>query len=99
MWASIIATMALTEATVIMAEPDKVRHYIIGTAGHIDHGKTALVRALTGVDTDTQAEEQRRFLPCAACGCQATGGTTSLISRVTNDRRLITDSGFNWRTM
>jgi selenocysteine-specific elongation factor len=25
---------------------------IVGTAGHIDHGKTALVRALTGVDTD-----------------------------------------------
>ncbi len=33
---------------------------MIGLAGHIDHGKTALVRALTGVDTDTQAEEQRR---------------------------------------
>ncbi len=27
-------------------------HVIIGTAGHIDHGKTALVRALTGIDTD-----------------------------------------------
>src|SRR5215471_12731589 len=33
---------------------------IIGTAGHIDHGKTALVRALTGVDTDRLAEEKRR---------------------------------------
>ena len=33
---------------------------IIGTAGHIDHGKTALVQALTGVDTDRLAEEKRR---------------------------------------
>jgi selenocysteine-specific elongation factor len=33
---------------------------IIGTAGHIDHGKTALVRALTGVETDRLPEEKRR---------------------------------------
>ncbi len=33
---------------------------ILGTAGHIDHGKTALVRALTGVDTDRLAEERER---------------------------------------
>ena len=33
---------------------------IIGTAGHIDHGKTALVRALTGTDTDRLKEEKAR---------------------------------------
>src|SRR6516164_82465 len=33
---------------------------IVGTAGHIDHGKTALVRALTGVDTDRLKEEKAR---------------------------------------
>ncbi len=33
---------------------------IIGTAGHIDHGKTALVRRLTGIDTDRLPEEKRR---------------------------------------
>jgi selenocysteine-specific elongation factor len=33
---------------------------IIGTAGHIDHGKTTLVRALTGVDTDRLREEKER---------------------------------------
>lgn len=33
---------------------------MIGTAGHIDHGKTALVKALTGVDTDRWEEEKRR---------------------------------------
>ena len=33
---------------------------ILGTAGHIDHGKTTLIRALTGVDTDRLPEEKRR---------------------------------------
>ncbi|MBI3682637.1 MAG: selenocysteine-specific translation elongation factor [Acidobacteria bacterium] len=37
-----------------------MRHIILGTAGHIDHGKTALVRALTGIDTDRLEEEKRR---------------------------------------
>ncbi len=37
-----------------------MRQVIVGTAGHIDHGKTALVKALTGHDTDTLAEEKRR---------------------------------------
>jgi selenocysteine-specific elongation factor len=37
-----------------------MKHLIIGTAGHVDHGKTALVKALTGVDTDRLKEEQER---------------------------------------
>lgn len=44
---------------------------MLGTAGHVDHGKTALVKLFTGCDTDTLAEEQRRqmtidlgFAPC-----------------------------------
>src|SRR3954452_19636935 len=36
------------------------RQVILGSAGHIDHGKTSLVRALTGVDTDRLPEEKRR---------------------------------------
>src|ERR1700745_4001523 len=36
------------------------RSVILGVAGHIDHGKTALVYALTGVDTDRLPEEKRR---------------------------------------
>ena len=36
------------------------KHVIVGTAGHIDHGKTELVKALTGIDTDRLAEEKRR---------------------------------------
>src|SRR5512137_2503798 len=37
-----------------------MQRVVIGTAGHVDHGKTALVKALTGVDTDRLAEERRR---------------------------------------
>ena len=37
-----------------------MRRLVLGTAGHIDHGKTALVRALTGVDTDRLKEEKDR---------------------------------------
>jgi len=37
-----------------------VKHLILGTAGHVDHGKTALVKALTGIDCDTHKEEKRR---------------------------------------
>jgi selenocysteine-specific elongation factor len=40
--------------------PSSSHDAILGTAGHIDHGKTALVRALTGVDTDRLEEERRR---------------------------------------
>jgi selenocysteine-specific elongation factor len=36
------------------------RHFVVGTAGHIDHGKTLLVRALTGIDTDRLPEEKER---------------------------------------
>lgn len=36
------------------------KDFILGTAGHIDHGKTSLVRALTGVDTDRLPEEKKR---------------------------------------
>ena len=37
-----------------------MKHIIIGTAGHIDHGKTTLIKALTGRNTDRWEEEQRR---------------------------------------
>ena len=36
------------------------RDLILGTAGHIDHGKTSLVKALTGIDTDRLPEEKAR---------------------------------------
>src|SRR3982750_4698846 len=38
---------------------------VIGTAGHIDHGKTRLLRALTGIDADRLPEERRRGMTLA----------------------------------
>jgi selenocysteine-specific elongation factor len=40
--------------------PDEITNVIIGTAGHVDHGKTKLVEALTGTNTDRWEEERRR---------------------------------------
>ena len=37
-----------------------MKSIVVGTAGHIDHGKTALVKALTGIDADRLEEEKRR---------------------------------------
>ncbi|MDO5062768.1 MAG: selenocysteine-specific translation elongation factor [Peptostreptococcaceae bacterium] len=37
-----------------------MKHIIIGTAGHIDHGKTTLIKSLTGINTDRLKEEQKR---------------------------------------
>jgi selenocysteine-specific elongation factor len=44
----------------IEREVSALKHVIIGTAGHIDHGKTTLIRALTGKDTDRLKEEKDR---------------------------------------
>lgn len=50
---------------------------VIGTAGHVDHGKTALVRALTGQDTDRLPEEKRRgiSIDLGFASCTLPGGT------------------------
>lgn len=45
--------------------PPPGRQLIVATAGHVDHGKTALVRRITGTDTDTLAEEKARGLSIA----------------------------------
>ncbi|MFA4875129.1 MAG: selenocysteine-specific translation elongation factor [bacterium] len=37
-----------------------MKHLIMGTAGHVDHGKTTLIKALTGIDCDTHPEEKQR---------------------------------------
>ena len=37
-----------------------MKHFVLGTAGHVDHGKTALIKALTGVDTDRLKEEKEK---------------------------------------
>ena len=45
---------------------ERVLDVVIGTAGHVDHGKTALVLALTGIDTDRLPEEKRRGITLEA---------------------------------
>src|SRR4029077_16679641 len=40
----------------------RMKHIVVGTAGHIDHGKTSLVKALTGTDTDRLPEEKARAI-------------------------------------
>ncbi|MDD5414381.1 MAG: selenocysteine-specific translation elongation factor [Smithellaceae bacterium] len=37
-----------------------MQHFVLGTAGHVDHGKTSLIKALTGTDTDRLKEEKER---------------------------------------
>lgn len=49
--------MSAAEEAQAPADPSRV---VVGTAGHIDHGKTSLVRALTGIDCDRWAEEKAR---------------------------------------
>jgi len=36
------------------------RHYLVGTSGHVDHGKTELIHALSGMETDRLKEEKQR---------------------------------------
>jgi len=55
-----MSRMAEIEKPTRSAPTHGVRHLILGTAGHIDHGKTLLVKALTGINTDRLPEEQRR---------------------------------------
>jgi len=51
--------MPSPQAKVAQTHPEP-KSIIVGTAGHIDHGKTALVKALTGIDADRLQEEKRR---------------------------------------
>ena len=54
--------MTLLGACAIMTNAMEIQPIVIGTAGHIDHGKSTLVRALTGVDPDRLKEERARGL-------------------------------------
>ncbi len=61
-------------------QPTRRKNIMLGTAGHVDHGKTALVKMLTGCETDTLAEEKERgltidlgFAPCRLAGDRVVG--------------------------
>lgn len=68
-----------------------MKHIIIGTAGHVDHGKTCLTKALTGVDTDRLKEEQKRGITIEIGFAQLTlpNGQTASIIDVPGHERLI----------
>ena len=58
---------------------------VIATAGHVDHGKSALVRALTGMEPDRWAEERRRGLTIAALEATLAGPVPPVAAALTAD--------------
>ena len=68
-----------------------MKHIVIGTAGHVDHGKTCLTKALTGVDTDRLKEEQKRGITIEIGFAQLVlpNGQTASIVDVPGHERLI----------
>ncbi|HET7340251.1 MAG TPA: selenocysteine-specific translation elongation factor [Methylomirabilota bacterium] len=67
------------------------RHVVVGTAGHIDHGKTSLVKALTGTDTDRLPEEKARgiTIDLGFAFLEEAGGLTIEIVDVPGHERFI----------
>jgi selenocysteine-specific elongation factor len=63
-------------ATQIESVLGPTRHFILGTAGHIDHGKSSLVKALTGTDPDRLPEEKRRGMTIELGFAELTVGAT-----------------------
>lgn len=65
--------------------------FIVGTAGHIDHGKSALVRALTGTDPDRLKEEQARgiTIDLGFAHCELPGGRTASFIDVPGHERFV----------
>ncbi|WP_347491093.1 selenocysteine-specific translation elongation factor [Desulfoscipio sp. XC116] len=68
-----------------------MKHIIIGTAGHVDHGKTVLIKALTGVDTDRLKEEKERgiSIELGFAYLKLAGGQTAGIIDVPGHERFI----------
>src|SRR5437588_6563317 len=67
------------------------RHVVVGTAGHIDHGKTSLVKALTGTDTDRLPEEKARgiTIDLGFAFLEESGGLTIEIVDVPGHERFV----------
>jgi len=68
-----------------------MKHIILGTAGHVDHGKTSLVKALTGIDTDRLKEEKERgiTIELGFAALRLPGGMTLGIVDVPGHERFI----------
>jgi selenocysteine-specific elongation factor len=57
-----MSTIEKSEAPLATAQAQPGRPFVVGTAGHVDHGKSTLVKALTGIDPDRLAEEKARAM-------------------------------------
>src|ERR1700716_2321906 len=57
-------------------------HLVLGVIGHVDHGKTALVRALTGTDTDRLPEEKQRGISIALGFAHLQAGSDTAIDLI-----------------
>ncbi|HRU87594.1 MAG TPA: selenocysteine-specific translation elongation factor [Syntrophales bacterium] len=68
-----------------------MKHIVLGTAGHVDHGKTSLVKALTGIDTDRLKEEKERgiTIELGFASLRLPGGMTLGIVDVPGHERFI----------
>ena len=66
-------------------------YHVVGTAGHIDHGKSALIRALTGTDPDRLQEEQERgiTIDIGFAHLELDGGTLTIDWRTDNHVMMI----------
>jgi selenocysteine-specific elongation factor len=73
--------MSLTGGSRVVAAPN-LRNLVLGVIGHVDHGKTALVGALTGVDTDRLAEEKQRGISIALGFAHLQIGSDTLIDLI-----------------
>jgi selenocysteine-specific elongation factor len=60
-----IQTLDMPRPPIEQPRKENVTHLVLGVIGHVDHGKTALVRALTGMDTDRLPEEKQRGISIA----------------------------------
>ncbi|MDO8735669.1 MAG: selenocysteine-specific translation elongation factor [Thermoleophilia bacterium] len=67
------------------------QHLVLGTAGHIDHGKTALIKAITGTDTDRLAEEKERgiSIELGYAELELPSGTTMSVIDVPGHERFV----------
>jgi selenocysteine-specific elongation factor len=55
-----VPPLVMKDGLTLLSPESDMREIVLGTAGHVDHGKTSLVRALTGIETDRLKEEKKR---------------------------------------
>ena len=72
----------INKANNIQAHARAAKHLVLGVIGHVDHGKTALVRALTGKETDRLEEEKRRGISIALGFARLNLGAQALVDLI-----------------